>query len=137
MDEVKRGLKGLNSICAYCEEISYAIRRFGSKDSFLNDFAYQATCAFSMQQIGEIVKTNYSWLRSESPDFPWKGYIRFRDFAAHNYENVDYDVLWDAICNDVSPIWSEATQILERYDGGEINPPLIKSKSRRFSIFRR
>ncbi len=64
MDEEVRALRGLKSICNYCEEISFAIRRFGSKDSFLTDYAYQATCAFSLQQIGEIVKTNYSWLRT-------------------------------------------------------------------------
>ncbi len=116
MDEEMRALKGLRSICMYCEEISRAMRRFGSKDSFLTDYAYQATCAFSLQQIGEIVKTNYSWLRTEAPNFPWSQYIRFRDFAAHNYENVDYEVLWAGVCDDVTPIWSKAQDILESYE---------------------
>ena len=79
------------------------------------DYAYQATCAFSLQQIGEIVKTNESWLRSKSPEFYWKGYTRFRDFVAHNYQNIDYDLLWAAVQNDVSPIWDEALSLIERF----------------------
>lgn len=105
---------------------------------FLADFAYQTTCAFSLQQIGELVKVNYSWLRSENPDFPWSDYIRFRDFAAHNYENVDYDILWMSVSNDVAPIWNEAVRILECHDGGDLmNSTKMKSKSRRFGLFRR
>lgn len=135
MDEETRALKGLKSICTYCEQISYAVRRFGSKDAFLTDFAYQATCAFSLQQIGELVKVNYSWLRSEDPHFPWSDYIRFRDFAAHNYENVDYDILWMSVSNDVAPIWNEAVRILESHDGDPVEPK--NSKPRRFSLLRR
>lgn len=61
------------------------MHRFGSKDSFLTDFAYQATCTSSLQQIGEVVKVNRSWLKAENPDFPWSEYMRFRDFSAHDY----------------------------------------------------
>ena len=136
MDETARALKGLRSVCTYCEEISRAMRRFGPKDSFLTDYAYQATCAFSLQQIGEIVKTNYSWLRTESPDFPWSQYARFRDFSAHDYENVDYDLLWAGVCDDVVPIWNEALHILESYDG--YHPvESHNSKPRRKGLFRR
>lgn len=115
MDELTRALRGLESICTYCERITHAVHRFGSKDVFLVDYAYQATCAFSLQQIGEIVKTNESWLRSKSPEFYWKGYTRFRDFVAHNYQNIDYDLLWAAVQNDVSPIWDEALSLIERF----------------------
>ena len=116
MDERTRAIRGLKTICRYCEEISYTMHRFGPKETFMTDFAYQATCAFSIQQIGEIVKTNYPWLKTEDPDFPWSAYIRFRDFAAHNYENVDFDLLWAGICNDVSPIWNKALAILRHYE---------------------
>ncbi len=130
MDEETRALRGLESICTYCERITHAVHRFGSKDVFLVDYAYQATCAFSLQQIGEIVKTNESWLRSKSPDFYWKGYTRFRDFVAHNYQNVDYDLLWAAVQNDVSPIWDEALNLIERFAD---QSPEIESNRQRAS----
>lgn len=139
MDERTRAVKGLDSICKYCEEISYAVRRFGPKDAFLTDYAYQATCAFSLQQIGEIVKTNHSWLRTVDPDFPWSGYIRFRDFSAHDYHNVDFDILWTIICDDVTPIWNEAVMILERYRAEERSDRManMMPKARKSRLFRR
>lgn len=115
MDEYTRALNGLNSICTYCEEIANATHRFGSKESFLTDYAYQATCAFSLQQIGKIVKINYSWLKTEEPKFPWHQYIRFRKFIVRNCEHMDYDVLWAGVCDDVMPIWDMALHILESH----------------------
>lgn len=126
MDETDRALDGLRSICRYCREVSFAVHRFGDKEVFLSDYAYQATCAFSIQQIGEIVKSNYGWLRSESPGFNWRGFARFRDFAAHNYHNVDYDALWEAVINDVPLIWNEAVRILDDHTvspSDECRPP--------------
>lgn len=128
MDETSRALNGLKTICAYCEQISYAVHRFGPKDAFLTDFAYQATCAFSLQQIGEVVKVSYSWLKAESPDFPWSEYIRFRDFSAHDYAKVDYELLWNGVCNDVSPIWNEALRILECHDGNRMESKDIRPR---------
>ena len=88
-----------------------------------------------MQQIGEFVNVNYSWLKAENPNFPWSDYIRFRDFTAHNYENNDYDILWISVSNDVAPIWNEAVRILESYDGDPVESK--NSKPRRFSLLRR
>lgn len=122
MDDLRNALTGLQNICSYCEQISYAVHRFGSRDDFMEDYAYQATCAFSLLQIGEIVKTNYDMLIRESPDFQWSDFVRFRDFSAHNYHKVDYDIMWNCIMEDVPLIWNEALVVLERYsDNSHLN----------------
>lgn len=137
MDEESRGLGCLENICVYCERITDAVQKFGSRDAFMNDYVYQAACAFSLLQIGELVKTNYAWLRKVSPKFPWTQYIRFRDFAAHNYETVNNGLLWEGVVTDVEPIREEASRILKFYENRSQETVSKNRKPKRFRLFRR
>lgn len=112
----RRAADGLKEIVSYCEKVSYTVHRFGGKEQFVTDYDYQSSCVFSIQQIGEIVKNNYDWLTSNSPDFDWKGFARFRDFAAHNYHHPDFNLLWDTVNEDIPAIWNECLRLLGSMD---------------------
>lgn len=66
MDKVERFLEDLETICEYCENIANTIHRYGDRDEFMSDYDYQASCVFSLIQIGEAVKRNYEKLSSLS-----------------------------------------------------------------------
>jgi uncharacterized protein with HEPN domain len=49
-----------------------------------------------MQCIGEAVKRLPMPLRDAYPEVDWKGAAGLRDWVAHGYDGIDYQVLWKA-----------------------------------------
>lgn len=49
-----------------------------------------------MQCIGEAVKRLPLDLRGNYPAVDWKGAAGLRDWVAHGYDGLDYNVLWKA-----------------------------------------
>jgi uncharacterized protein with HEPN domain len=64
---------------------------------------WQATAALErfMEIVGEGVKRLPMDLRSRYPSVPWKEIAGTRDHLSHGYDDVDYQVLWDAVQKDV------------------------------------
>jgi uncharacterized protein with HEPN domain len=64
---------------------------------------WQATAALErfLEIVGEAVKRLPVDLRSRHPSVPWKEIAGTRDRLSHGYDDVDYQVLWDAVQNDV------------------------------------
>ncbi len=64
---------------------------------------WQATAALErfIEVIGEGVKRLPPGLRDRYPGVPWKEIAGTRDHLSHGYDDVDYQVLWDAVNNDV------------------------------------
>ena len=72
---------------------------------------WQATAALErfIEIIGEGVKRLPSELRNLHPDVPWKEIAGTRDHLSHGYDDVDYQVLWDAVQSDL-PILVETVE---------------------------
>jgi uncharacterized protein with HEPN domain len=70
-------------------------------ESLLAD--WQATAALErfIEIVGEGVKRLPMDLRSRYPSVPWKEIAGTRDHLSHGYDDVDYQVLWDAVQKDV------------------------------------
>jgi uncharacterized protein with HEPN domain len=70
-------------------------------DGLLKD--WQATAALErfIEILGEAVKRLPSGLRDRYPSVPWKEIAGTRDHLSHGYDDVDYQVLWDAVQKDV------------------------------------
>lgn len=65
-------------------------------------------------QIGELVKNVSDEFRADNNNIPWKLLARTRDFYAHNYGALDYDVTWDTSQNDIPKLKEELEDILLR-----------------------
>ena len=84
-EKIRNGLERMKD---YCERIAIHMHRFGGKEEFLEDWAYQDACVMILAQIGEEAKRIEPWLNSNS-NYPWREVIRFRDFVYHNYSEAD------------------------------------------------
>jgi uncharacterized protein with HEPN domain len=64
---------------------------------------WQATAALErfIEIVGEGVKRLPVELRSHYPSVPWKEIAGIRDHLSHGYDDVDYQVLWNAVQKDV------------------------------------
>jgi uncharacterized protein with HEPN domain len=81
-------------------------------EELLND--WQATAALErfIEIVGETVKRLPAELRDRYPAVPWKEIVGTRDHLSHGYDDVDYQVLWDAVNNDMPKLLATVEQMM-------------------------
>lgn len=119
-NDLDRTITSIERMIDYCERIVSYRERFGEKDDFLNDEAYQDACLMVLGQIGEEAKKIIVWLNSNS-DYPWKDIVRFRDFLYHSYSHVDYNMIWGIIDKDITAIKKILIEISEMIDENDVD----------------
>jgi len=66
-----------------------------------------------MEIVGEGVKRLPMDLRTCYPSVPWKEIAGTRDHLSHGYDDVDYQVLWDAVQKDVPELLLTVERMLK------------------------
>lgn len=66
-----------------------------------------------MEIIGEAAKRVSESTREEHPQVPWRLIIGMRNRVIHGYDEVDLDVLWDAIQLDLPPLIEQLEDVLK------------------------
>ena len=79
---------------------------------------WQATAALErfIEILGAGVKRLPVELRSRYPSVPWKEIAGTRDHLSHGYDDVDYQVLWDAVQKDVPALLATVEQMLREIE---------------------
>lgn len=86
---------------------------------------WQATAALErfIEILGEGVKRLPLDLRARHPAVPWKEIAGTRDRLSHGYDDVNHQVLWDAVQNDVPPLLAAIDQMLKEVEQLRENNP--------------
>ncbi len=90
----------------YLEQIVDAIRKVESyitdfdKSKFFADEKTQSAVILQLTLIGEISK-KLSQETKLKINVPWKDIAGFRDKAIHDYFDVELNVVWDTVENDI------------------------------------
>lgn len=75
-----------------------------------------ATCML-IESIGEASKKIdrhfYDFLSLNAPEIPWKEIKGMRDYIAHGYFNIDADIVYDVIKNELKHLISAINRLLE------------------------
>ena len=66
----------------------------------------------SVEIIGEAARRVSHPVRSAAPDIPWADIISLRNRLIHAYYNVDLDVLWETLSEDLQPLIAALERIL-------------------------
>lgn len=69
-----------------------------------------------LEIVGEGVKRLPMELRTQYPAVPWKEIAGTRDHLSHGYDDVDYQVLWDAVQKDLPVLMETVEQMLKDED---------------------
>lgn len=105
METINRDQQIIGKIIKYCSEIEKTHESFGKKRELFFDkntgFIYRNSIAMPILQIGELVKGLSDEFKSAHNDIPWRDIARMRDFFAHRYGTMDYDMTWNTSVNDV------------------------------------
>lgn len=86
----------IQKIISYIDDIETYVSGLQAKD-FLDDKKTITACAFTVSQIGELVKEVTDETMNKYTIIPWNSIKGMRNRIVHDYENVDLSVLWATI----------------------------------------
>jgi uncharacterized protein with HEPN domain len=94
------------------------IERYGHRghDGFEQDELLQSHCLRLLQIIGEAARALPPEVRDLAPEIPWKNVIGMRTILVHGYFEIDTEVVWDAIVNDLPQLKPQLEKLLTRLE---------------------
>jgi len=79
-----------------------------------------------LEIIGEAVKNISQELKSKHPEIEWAKITATRNIMIHAYFNVDVDIVWGIIKDDIPKLKEEILKILKEYEIQEENKKKAK-----------
>ncbi len=83
-----------------------------SREDFDNNEQLRLAVTHLLQIIGEAARRVSLEFRGTHPQIPWKAIVGMRSKVVHDYLNVDEDVVWDTVKNDLAPLILELEKLL-------------------------
>ena len=102
----------------YLRHILDAIRKVESytsgidRDVFETDDMRQDAVIRQIEIIGEASRQLPDDFQEEHDSIPWSDIIGMRNRIAHDYMNVDLDIVWEVIHHDLPSLKSSVQQLL-------------------------
>ena len=90
-----------------------------TNDEKLSAILYQITI------IGEATKRLSQTFREQHPEIPWREMAGMRDVIVHEYDQLDFDVIWDVVQNKLSSLQTLINPLL----WGNVYQPLEIAKT--------
>jgi len=100
-----------NELLSYVDGMEY--------DAFANDRKTISACAFIIGQMGELVAVTSEEAQSEHTEIPWRNIKGMRNRIIHDYEKVDYLVLWKTITESIPQLIETVQAILNKLPAGD------------------
>lgn len=99
-------LQSVNNIRSYAGDLSFEelIRDKMRVDAIVRNF----------EIIGEAAGKIPEEIREEYPTVEWRKISDFRNVLAHEYFQVDFDIMWDIIENKLPELIRQVSDILEK-----------------------
>ncbi|AFZ48916.1 HepT-like ribonuclease domain-containing protein [Dactylococcopsis salina] len=88
-----------------------------SKEDFLKDETLKRAYIRSLEVIGEATKNLPNSFKAEHPEVAWRRMAGMRDKLIHNYFGVDYDIVWNAIIDEIPNLKVKIENILKEIKG--------------------
>ncbi len=106
-----RDLAYLWDMLEYARHVA-AILAGKSKQDWEKDITLRLAVERGLEIIGEAARRISDRLKKQRPDIPWKDIIGQRNILAHDYGNIDYDLLYRTAVRDVPALIDELSELL-------------------------
>lgn len=98
-----KNIRNIEKIIGHAEKIlSYC--KGMSKESFLADDKVVEACVFNLIQIGELAASLDDGFTAARAGIPWNQMRGLRNRIVHDYEGIDFLLIWDIISGDLTDL---------------------------------
>lgn len=112
-----RDLTVLKKILKYIDQIEEAHADYGNTfESFHKSSVYRNACCMCVLQIGELCKTLTEELKQSEPAIPWREWCGIRDVFAHQYAEMDEEIAWNTLEDDLPELKRNIEHIIAKID---------------------
>ena len=103
----------LKKMVQYIEEIEATIEQLGiTKQSLDENFIARNAVSMCILQIGELTGKLTDEFKEKNNLMPWRDIKAMRNIAAHNYGEIDTEILWETITGDIQELKSYCLQFI-------------------------
>lgn len=103
----------IKKIIKYCDDISNLMTRFDTDfERYKTDISFQYACNMCIIQIGELTNRISEETKSDSKHIPWQAIRGMRNLHAHDYENVDLEMVWNTLLEDIPMLRESLKKLL-------------------------
>ena len=101
-------------------EINIAFEMLGDaeQEAFLSDEKLKRAVGMTVINIGELVKNISAELREEHREVPWKAVAGMRDIAAHKYQTLRMEDVYNTVTMDFPELKGMLLSILKESRNG-------------------
>ena len=109
---------------AYLEHILECIRRIdvasaAGRDSVFASHTLQDAILRNLQVLCESTQRITDAHKQGHPEIPWQAIAGMRNVVAHDYFDVDIEIVWRIVTRDLRPLEAAIRDILSRLDEDE------------------
>ena len=105
----------IKKMIKYCDDIGTLMTKFDMDfERYKTDISFQYSCNMCIIQIGELANRVSEETKGYSKNIPWRAIKGMRNLYAHDYENVDLEIVWNTLLEDI-PMLGESLKKLLRY----------------------
>lgn len=92
----------IKKMIKYCNDINTLMARFDKDfELYKKDISFQYACNMCIIQIGELANRLSDEIKEANKDIPWRAIRGMRNLHAHDYENVDLEIVWNTLIEDI------------------------------------
>jgi uncharacterized protein with HEPN domain len=90
-----------------------------TREDFDNNELLRLSLTHLLQVIGEAARRVSPDFRATYPQIDWKAIVGMRSKVVHDYLNVDEDIVWDTVINELPSLVEEPERILTSNEARE------------------
>ncbi len=83
------------------------------RQAFVSDELIQTYIVHNLQILGEAAAKIPADQQSQYGDLPWTKMVGMRNILVHNYFNIDLDIVWQVVENELPPLKEKLSRILK------------------------
>lgn len=92
-----------------------SLTRSKTHDDLSRDRVLNLALTRLLEVLGEAANRVPAEIRTKYPNLPWKQIVGLRHRLIHAYDQVDLEILWEIISEDLPPLSEQLDQVIQNW----------------------